>query len=279
MLVGAYHFPTDYGIAIDELARELEARGFESLFVCEHTHIPVSRRTPFPGGGELPKRYKHTHDPFVALSFAAAATRTLKLGTGICLIPQRDPIVTAKSVASLDQLSNGRFIFAMGGGWNVDEMENHGAKYETRFKLLRERVLAMKALWTQEEAQFHGEFVDFDPVWMYPKPKQRPHPPLFLGGESDHTLQRVVEFCDGWFPRPRGGFEPKAAVERLKKAAGTAGRDPKTLSITVFAAPADAAKLAPYREAGIQRVLLEVPDLGRDEVLRVLDKNAALVRA
>jgi probable F420-dependent oxidoreductase len=141
----------------------------------------------------LPKRYKHTHDPFIALSFAAAATHKLKLGTGIALIPQRDPIITAKSVASLDQLSGGRFVFAMGGGWNVDEMENHGAKYETRFRL-----------WTKEEAQFHGEFVNFDPVWLYPKPKQRPHPPILLGGESDHTLKRVVEFCDGWFPRPRG---------------------------------------------------------------------------
>jgi probable F420-dependent oxidoreductase len=278
MLVGAYYFPTDYGINIGELARTLEERGFESLFVCEHTHIPVSRRTPFPGGGELPKRYKHTHDPFVALSFAAAATRKLKLGTGIALIPQRDPIVTAKSVASLDQLSNGRFILAMGGGWNVDEMENHGAKYETRFKLLRERVLAMKELWTKEEAEFHGEFVNFDPVWLSPKPKQKPHPPLFLGGESDHTLKRVVEFCDGWFPRPRKGFEPKSAVQRLRNAAQSAGRDPKTLSITVFAAPPDAEKLKPYREAGIERVLLEVPDLSRDEILRVIDKNAALVK-
>ena len=154
MLCGVYYFPTDYGIDIAELARALEDRGFESLFVCEHTHIPVSRRTPFPGGGELPKRYKHTHDPFVALSFAAAATKKLKLGTGIALIPQRDPIVTAKQVASLDQLSGGRFIYAMGGGWNVDEMGNHGARYETRFKLLRERVLAMKELWTKEEAEF-----------------------------------------------------------------------------------------------------------------------------
>src|SRR5262249_36707414 len=179
------------------------------------------------GGGELPKRYKHTHDPFVALAFAAAATKSLRLGTGICLIPQRDPIVTAKSVASLDQLSGGRFIFAMGGGWNVDEMENHGAKYETRFNLLRERVLAMKELWTKEEAEFHGEFVNFDKVWLYPKPKQKPHPLLFLGGESDHTLKRVVEFCDGWFPRPRAGFEPKGAVERLSKAAAAAHRDPK----------------------------------------------------
>jgi probable F420-dependent oxidoreductase len=210
MLVGVFYFPTDYGIEIGELARALEDRGFESLFVCEHTHIPVSRRSPFPGGGELPKRYSHTHDPFVALSFAAAATRTLKLGTGIALIPQRDPIITAKSVASLDQLSGGRFMFAIGGGWNVEEMENHGARYDTRFKLLRERVLAMKALWTQEQAEFHGDFVNFDSVWQYPKPKQQPYPPILLGGETDHTIRRVVEFCDGWFPRPRGSWEPRA---------------------------------------------------------------------
>src|SRR5438093_5297949 len=156
MQIGTFHFPTDYAIQVDELARAVEARGFEYLFVCEHTHIPVSRRTPFPGGGELPKRYSHTHDPFVALSFAAAATRTLKLGTGIALVPQRDPIITAKSVASLDQLSGGRFVFGIGGGWNAEEMANHGTRYELRFKLLREKVLAMKALWTQEEAQFHG---------------------------------------------------------------------------------------------------------------------------
>jgi probable F420-dependent oxidoreductase len=276
MQFGAYYFPTDYGIDISELARALEERGFESLFVCEHTHIPV-KHSPFPTGGELPKRYKHTHDPFVALSFAAAATKKLKVGTGIALIPQRDPIVTAKQVASLDQLSGGRFTLAMGGGWNVPEMENHGARYETRFKLLRERVLAMKELWTKEEAQFHGDFVNFDPVWIYPKPKQKPHPPLLLGGESDHTLKRVVEFCDGWFPRPRGGWEPKGARQRLNAAAAAAGRDPKTLSITVFAAPPDAAKLAPYREAGIERVLFEVPDLTRDEILAVLDKNAKLI--
>jgi len=278
MLVGAFYFPTDYGIDPGELAAALEARGFESLFVCEHTHIPASRRSPFPGGGELPKRYSHTHDPFVALAFAAAATTRLKLGTGIALIPQRDPIVTAKSVASLDQLSGGRFTLAMGGGWNVEEMENHGAKYDTRFKLLRERVLAMKEIWTKEEASYHGEFVNFDKIWQYPKPKQKPHPPLFLGGESDHTLKRVVEFCDGWFPRPRNKWEPATARERLMKAAQAAGRDPKTLSITVFAAPPDAARLAPYREAGIDRVLLEVPDLTRDEILRVLDKNAALIK-
>jgi probable F420-dependent oxidoreductase len=279
MQVGAFHFPTDYGIEIAELARALEERGFESLFVCEHTHIPVSRRTPFAGGGELPKRYAHTHDPFVALSFAAAATRTLKLGTGIALIPQRDPIITAKSVASLDQLSGGRFIFAIGGGWNVEEMENHGARYATRFKLLRERVLAMQALWTREEAEFHGQFVNFDPVWLYPKPKQKPHPPVLLGGETDHTIKRVIEFCDGWFPRARGEFTPAKAAEQLRQAAIAANRDPATLSITVFNAPADQTALAPYREAGIARVLIEVPDRPRDEVLRLLDRNSALVKA
>ena len=278
MRVGVFHFPTDYGIEIGDLARAVEARGFDSLFVCEHTHIPVSRRSPFPSGGELPKRYKHTHDPFVALSFAAAATRTLRIGTGICLVPQHDPIVTAKSVASLDLLSGGRFEFAIGGGWNVEEMANHGAHYETRFKLLRERVLAMKALWTQEEAQFHGDFVDFDPVWLYPKPKQKPHPPIWLGGESDHTLRRVVEFCDGWFPRARGELDAKATVARLKRFATDAGRDPVSLPITVFNAPADPAALASYRGAGIYRALLHVPDFGRDEALRELDKLAPLVR-
>lgn len=277
MQVGVFYFPVEYGIDVGELGQALESRGFESLFVCEHTHIPVSRRTPFPGGGELPKRYVHTHDPFVALSFAAAATRSLKLGTGIALIPQRDPIITAKSVASLDRLSGGRVIFGIGGGWNVDEMENHGARYETRFKLMRERVLAMKALWTEEQAEYHGEFVDFDPVWLYPKPLQKPHPPIFLGGETDHTLKRVVEYCDGWFPRPRDGWLPGTARARLRKAAEAAGRDPATLSITVFAAPADRAALAEYREAGIERVLLAVHDLDRDGILRQLDSYRALI--
>ncbi len=276
MDVGVFYFPTDYGITPGELGRALEERGFESLFVCEHTHIPVSRRTPFPGGGDLPKRYSHTYDPFVALSFAAAETRRLRLGTGICLVTERDPINTAKNVASLDRLSGGRFLFGIGGGWNAEEMENHGTRFETRFKLMRERVLAMKALWTEEEASYHGDMERFDPVWSYPKPAQRPHPPIMLGGETDHTLKRVVEFCDGWFPRPGRDFEPNDAVGRLRRMAETAGRDFSTLSITVFGAPADSAKLAGYREAGIQRALLAVPDLSRDEILRVLDKLAPL---
>ncbi|MBL6077580.1 LLM class F420-dependent oxidoreductase [Belnapia sp. T18] len=277
MRTGVFYFPTEYGIETGELARALEERGFDSLFLCEHTHIPVSRRSPFPGGGELPKRYKHTHDPFVALSFAAAATKTLLLGTGVCLVPQRDPIITAKSVASLDRLSGGRFLFGVGGGWNVEEMENHGARYPTRFRLMEERIRAMQALWTEEEASFHGEFVDFDPVWCYPKPVQRPHPPVLLGGETDYTLKRVAAFCQGWFPRAGGDFDPKVARERLRRVAEGAGRDPASLSITVFRAPPEAGKLAAYGEAGIERVLLEVPDLDRDGILRRLDELAPLV--
>jgi probable F420-dependent oxidoreductase len=276
MQLGTYYFPTDYGIEPGELGKALEERGFDSLFVCEHTHIPASRTTPFPAGGELPKRYVHTHDPFVALSFAAASTKLLKLGTGICLLPQRDPIVTAKSVASLDQLSGGRFIFALGGGWNVEEMENHGARYDTRFKLLRERTLAMKEIWTKEEASFRGEFVDFERIWMYPKPVQKPHPPILLGGETDHTLRRVVEFCDGWFPRATPSFDPKEAVGRLRQMASTTGRKFEELSITVFRAPQDAGKLAAYEDAGISRALIEIPDLTRDEILAHLDKHAPL---
>ena len=278
MHIGAFYFPTDYGIHPSELARELEEHGFESLFVCEHTHIPVSMRTPFPGGGDLPKRYSHTHDPFVALSFGAAATSKLLLGTGVCLITEHDHIVTAKSVASLDQLSGGRFIFGIGAGWNAEEMENHGTRYETRYQVMRERILAIKAIWTQEEAAFHGRFVHFDPIWSYPKPMQRPHPSILLGGEMDHTLKRVVAFGDGWLPRAAPGFDAKEAVNRLRRMAAAAGRDPSTLSITVFAAPADPAVLVEYRQAGIQRALLEVPDLGRDEILRVIDKNAPLAQ-
>jgi probable F420-dependent oxidoreductase len=279
MRVGVFYFNPDYGIDIGELAAALEERGFASLYVPEHTHIPTSRRSPFRGGGELPKMYSHTHDPFVGLAFAAAATKKLLLGTGICLIPERDPIVTAKCVASLDQLSGGRFIFGIGGGWNVEEMENHGARYNTRFKLMRERILAMQALWTQEEASFHGEFVNFDPVWSYPKPAQKPHPPILLGGESDYTLRRIVEYCDGWIPRPVGDFTPRGAVDRLRRMAEAKGRDPKSLSISVFRAPAEKAALAEYRAAGIDEVLLEVPDVSRDEILRLLDRYALLAAA
>ena len=278
MRVGAFYFPADYGINMAELARALEDRGFDSLFVPEHTHIPASRKSPFPGGGELPKRYSHTHDPFVALSFAAAATKKLKLGTGILLVPQHEPIVTAKAIASLDQLSGGRFIFGIGGGWNVEEMENHGAKYQTRFKQMREHVLAMKELWTKEEASFDGEFVKFDRVWSWPKPAQQPHPPIILGGETDHTLRRVIEYCDGWFPRPRGGFDVVKGVAHLRQMAEKAGRDPSTITTIVFGSANDAKVLESYDKAGIQSALLAIPDESRDEILRYLDKIAPLAK-
>jgi probable F420-dependent oxidoreductase len=278
MRVGAFYFPTDYGINMAELARVLEDRGFDSLFVPEHTHIPASRKSPFPGGGELPKRYSHTHDPFVALAFAAAATKKLKLGTGILLVPQHEPIVTAKSIASLDQLSGGRFIFGIGGGWNVEEIENHGAKYQTRFKQMREHVLAMKELWTKDEASFDGEFVKFDRVWSWPKPAQQPHPPIILGGETDHTLRRVIEYCDGWFPRPRGGFDVVKGVAHLRQMAEKAGRDPSTITTIVFGSANDAKVLESYDKAGIQSALLAIPDESRDEILRYLDKIAPLAK-
>ena len=278
MRVGAFYFPADYGINIAELAKALEDRGFDSLFVPEHTHIPASRKSPFPGGGELPKRYSHTHDPFVALAFAAAATKKLKLGTGILLVPQHEPIVTAKAIASLDQLSGGRFIFGIGGGWNVEEMENHGATYQTRFKQMREHVLAMKELWTKEEASFDGEFVKFDRVWSWPNQAQQPHPPIILGGETDHTLRRVIEYCDGWFPRPRGGFDVVKGVAHLRQMAEKAGRDPLTITTIVFGSANDAKVLESYDKAGIQSALLAIPDDSRDEILRYLDKIAPLAK-
>ena len=197
MHFGLTMFQADYAMRVDDLAREAEARGFTSLWLPEHTHIPVSRRSPWPGGGELPKEYCHTHDLFVALATAAAVTRTLKVCSGICLLVERDPITTAKEVASLDALSNGRVMFGIGGGWNAEEMENHGTNFKTRWKLLRERVEAMKKVWTDDEAEYHGEFVNFDPIWSWPKPVQKPHPPIFLGGHGPKALQRVVDYCDG----------------------------------------------------------------------------------
>jgi probable F420-dependent oxidoreductase len=279
MHVGAFMFSTEYAIRIDELARALEERGFESLFVPEHTHIPTSRRTPFPGGGELPKEYSHTLDPFVALTAAAAATRRLRVGTGICLVIQRDPIVTAKEVASLDLLSGGRFEFGVGAGWNTDEIENHGTEFRSRFRLMRERVLAMKEIWTREAAAFRGELVRFDPIWSYPKPVQKPHPPVLLAGESAHTLARVVEWGDGWFPRGRPGVAAiLAGLADLRGRAAAAGRDMKTISVSVFGAGADRETLDRYREAGVTRVILRLPSEGRDAVLPLLDRYASFVR-
>src|SRR5213593_4418278 len=232
-----------------ELARAAEERGFESLFVTEHTQIPTNRRPPFAGGGPLPKEYSHTLDPFVGLTAAAAATRSLKVGTGICLVIEHDPITLAKTIASLDLLSNGRFLFGIGAGWNAEEMEHHGTVFKTRFRLLRERILAMREIWTKEAAEFHGEFVNFDPIWSYPKPAQKPHPPVLLGGESGHTLQRVVEFCDGWFPRGRGHFDLEAGLADLTRRAEKIGRDPRSISVSVFGARPEPATVEKYAAA------------------------------
>ena len=277
MKIGVSMFATDFAMRIDALAREAEARGFESLFVPEHTHIPTSRRSPWPGGAALPKAYWHALDPFVSLMAAAAATSTIRIGTGICLVTERDPLITAKEVASLDLLSNGRVEFGIGAGWNAEEMENHGTVFETRFRLMSERAKAIKTVWRDETPEYHGEFVDFDPVWSYPKPVQVPNPPILIGGESIHTLRRVVEYGEGWFPRARGGFDPAANVARLKAVADAAERDMATLSISVSGAPPDAEVLDRYREAGIDRAILILPSANADAVLPVLDGHARLL--
>lgn len=277
MHIGLCIFATDYAIRIDELAKATEERGFESLWVTEHTHIPTSRRTPWPGGGELPREYSHTFDPFASLMAAAAATEKLKIGTGVCLIIERDTIITAKSVASLDVLSDGRFLFGIGAGWNAEEMENHGTVFESRFKRLEEQVLAMKEIWAKDEAEFHGEFVHFDPIWSWPKPLQKPHPPILLGGAGPKTLQRVVDFCDGWIPL---GFSVDAILSgaaNLRGLAEKAGRDVNTVSISVFGASPDRSSLDRYAQGGIERAILRVPSQGRDEVLPRLDQWAKLI--
>ncbi|RPH78185.1 MAG: LLM class F420-dependent oxidoreductase, partial [Candidatus Rokuibacteriota bacterium] len=241
------------------------------------THIPTSRRSPF-AAGELPEEYKHTLDPFVSLMAAAAATKKLRIGTGICLIIERDTITTAKSVATLDLLSNGRFELGIGGGWNAEEMEHHGTIFKSRFQRMREQVLAMKELWTKDVAEYRGDFIAFEPSWSWPKPVQKPHPPVLLGGESSYTLQRVVDFCDGWFPRARNAERVMSGMAELKERAIKAGRDPKTITTSVFGAPGDAALLDQWAAAGVHRAILRLPPEGRDKVLPLLDQWAKLVK-
>ena len=280
MQYGVLMFMTDFAIRPDDLARLVEERGFESLWAPEHTHIPASRRSPWPGGPELPKDYWHSYDPFVALTAAAMATTRLKLATGICLIVERDPITTAKEIASLDQLSNGRFLFGIGGGWNAEEMENHGTNFKRRWRLLRERILAMKEIWTQEEAEFHGDLVNFDKVWAHPKPAQRPHPPIIMGGDAPTTFDRVIEFCDGWMPiysRPGPGPGLAEKITTLRRRAEEAGRDPQSISVSIFAAPPERGAIDKLAEAGVDRVIFPLPAAERDTVLPLLDRYAELV--
>jgi probable F420-dependent oxidoreductase len=277
MHYGIVMFSTHYAMRPDELGRAVEARGFESLWVPEHTHIPASRRSPWPGGPDLPKEYWHSYDPFVALTMAAAVTTRLRLGTGICLVIERDPITLAKEVASLDHLSGGRFLFGIGGGWNAEEMEHHGTAFKTRFRLLRERILAMKEIWTKDEAEYHGQFVNFDKMWSFPKPVQRPHPPILMGGDAPTTFDRVIEYADGWMPvvsRMGTTFADKMAL--LQRRAKDAGRKP--IPVTAFMVKPDRAVLDPLEAAGVERAIFGVPSETSDKVLPLLDAYAKLIR-
>jgi len=278
MKFGVAMFNTDYSMRIDHLAREVEARGFESLWLPEHTHIPKSRKSPWPGGADLPKEYWHTHDLFVALAMAAAVTSRLKLATGICLVVERDPITLAKEVASLDFLSGGRFLFGIGGGWNAEEMANHGTDFKKRWRVMRERILAMKEIWTTDEPEFHGEFVKFDPIWSYPKPAQKPHPPILLGVNMPKGRERVVEYCDGWLPLAGRAGDLAAGIADLRHLAEKAGRNPKSLSVSVYAASAEESAVRQYEKAGAERAVFYLPSAERDAVLPVLDRYAKLLQ-
>jgi probable F420-dependent oxidoreductase len=273
-------FPTAYSIHPGELGVAAEERGFESLWVAEHSHIPASRKSPWPGGGDLPQMYYDAMDPFVTLAAAAQATTKLKLATGICLVIQRDPIQTAKSVASLDVISGGRFLFGIGGGWNEEEMNNHGTAFEGRWKLLRERVEAMKQIWTQERAEYHGEYVDFDPVFANPKPFQKPHPPIHVGGAFPGGMRRAIRYGNGWIPiAGRGETDVLQHVDAFRKACADAGRDPDSMEVSLYGAPMDKEALTRAADAGVDRVVFGLPPAGRDVVVGMLDKIAEVAQA
>ncbi len=277
MRIGLFPFCTDYSMPIDQLAIAAEERGFDSIWVPEHTHIPASRDTPYPGGGELPKEYSHTLDPFVALGIAAGVTRKLKLATGICLAIEHQALTLAKTVATLDHVSGGRVILGLGAGWNREEMENHGTVYAQRFRKLEEQMRAMREIWTQEEASFSGEFEQFDKVWSWPKPAQLPHPPMVLGGETDHTLRRIVRVADGWLPRAMRPEIVHEGMAKLRQFARDAGRDPDSISVSAFAPPPREAVVEGFRDTGVERVILMVPPRDTDDTLRRMDRYAAWV--
>ncbi len=270
---GVTIFPTDYAIQPAELAQAVEERGLDSLFFPEHTHIPASRATPFPGGTELPRMYWHTHDPFVALGACAAVTSRIRLGTGICLVIERDPITLAKEVASLDMLSNGRLVLGIGAGWNREEMENHGADYQNRWKIVREKVLAMREIWANEAAEYHGEFVDFDPIWSYPKPVQPGGPPIWIGANSKWVFDRIADYADGWMPI--GGIG-SGNMERLSEALAARDRKLEDVAMALFAAPTDYDQLMGRIEQGFDELVFALPDAGADTVLPLLDDLAEL---
>ena len=277
MNYGIAMFPTDYSISPVELARACEERGFESLWFPEHSHIPAARVTPWPGGAELPKMYYDVYEPFVSLATAAAVTTRLKLATGICLVVQRDPIQTAKDVATLDQVSKGRVLFGIGGGWNAEEMENHGTAYKTRFSLMRERVAAMKAIWTQSKAEYHGKFVNFDPVMTWPKPVQKPHPPVLVGGGWPGAAKRAIEYGDGWMPINIPGRLIRRIPE-FWEAVKSSGRDPKSIELSIFGMGPDTDEIAKFGDAGASRVVFMLPSEPAEKILPQLDSLAEIAR-
>jgi probable F420-dependent oxidoreductase len=278
MDIGAALFFTDYAIAAQEIGPALEQRGFESLWAAEHSHIPLSRRSPWPGGAELPKRYYDAMDPFVSLTAVAAVTRTLKIGTGVCLVIQRDTIQTAKLVASIDQVSQGRFLFGIGGGWNAEEMEDHGTEFKTRFKKLREQIEAMKEIWTKSKPEYHGDLVSFPPMMAWPKPVQKPYPPVILGGAFPHAARRAIAYGDGWIPiAGRGDADLADQITQFHEMAKAAGRDPATLPITIFGAPENVDTLKRYADMGVARALVSLPSVNTDEMMPILDRWAELM--
>ncbi|HSZ92727.1 MAG TPA: LLM class F420-dependent oxidoreductase [Acetobacteraceae bacterium] len=281
MKFGASMFFTDYSMTPAELATALEQRGFDIVWAPEHSHIPLSRKSPFVLGGDLPKRYYDVMDPFVTLSIAAAATKTLKIGTGVCLIAQRDPIQTAKLVASIDQVSSGRFVFGVGDGWNQDEMEDHGTNFKTRHKLARERIEAMKAIWTQDTAEYHGELVDFGPMQTWPKPAQKPHPPILVGGAFPYSARRAVRYGDGWMPQITSASPTPLTdlIPRFRQMAVEAGRDPNGFDISIGGQTEDIELIKRYRDLGVNRVSTSLPSEKADTILPVLDRWAAIIRA
>src|SRR5437868_7866184 len=277
---GASMFMTDYSIGSAELGRAIEERGFESLWHPEHSHIPLSRKTPFPGGGELPKMYYDAMDPFVTLTAAAAVTKRLKLGTGVCLVIQRDTIQTAKLVASLDQVSGGRFLFGIGGGWNQDEMEDHGTVYATRFKKMREQIEAMQAIWTESKPEYHGEIVNFDTMMTWPKPVQKPHPPVIIGGMFPHAARRALRYCNGWIPHSRRPQYEDVTdfLPQFQQMAAEAGRDPAGVPITVWGVGETVDRLQRYRDQGVARIVVSLPSEPAEKTLPTLDRWAELIR-
>jgi probable F420-dependent oxidoreductase len=279
MKIGLYVVLNEATMSVPALARAAEERGFDSIWVPEHSHIPTTGNTPYPGRGPVTPDFARTFDPFAVLAAAASVTSTIKLATGICLLIQRDTIHTAKTIATLDHLSGGRIVFGVGGGWNRPEMENHGTDYATRFKRLDEQIDALKAIWTKDEAEYHGRFVEFGPMWCWPKPMTKPHPPIYVGGETDHTLARIVARGDGWLPRVRDPDKVLRGIGRLRALAKAAGRNPDSIGVSAFGLPAREEAIAPFREAGIERAILAVTPGPAEDMLRRLDRYAELVGA